>query len=268
VKRARGPLGFWYRYRVARIAWSKRLVKVLAVAMLVTATCISLGVWQIARLHQKQQFNAAVLAGLAQPPQPVSSLLPAGIDPDAVRFRRAEASGTYDVAREVVLYGRTQDGQAGNHMLTPLELDDGGAILVDRGWVPLEVDRPGAAPAAPPSGEVTVGGVLFASQGDPPGPIDTSPTPITTMSKVDLARIQRQLPYRIAPVYFLLRDQTPDQPAGFPVPSPLPTLSEGPHLSYAIQWFTFAAIAIAGFIVLALRDSDRGPAAADDDEAG
>ena len=153
------------------IAWSKRLVKLLAVALVVATTCVALGIWQIARLHQKQQFNAAVRAGMSAPPAPVETLLPTGVDPDAVRYHRAEATGTYDTANEFVLYGRTQNSQAGNHMLTPLRLADGSAILVDRGWVPLNVDQPGAAAVAPPAGEVDVEGVLFASEGDPPGAV-------------------------------------------------------------------------------------------------
>jgi surfeit locus 1 family protein len=253
---------------MARIAWTKRLVKLLAVAVLVSATCISLGIWQIARLHQRQQFNAEVRAGLSAAPAPISSLLPSAVDPDAVRYRRAEASGTYDVAHEVVLYGRTQDARAGNHLLTPLELDGGGAILVDRGWVPLEIDDPGSARAAPPDGDVTVDGVLFASEGDPPGPVRSSPEPTTTMSRVDLARIQAELPYRIAPVYLLLQDQSPAQAEGLPVPAPLPELSEGPHLSYAIQWFAFAAIALAGFVVLARREREIAVSAPQHDEVG
>ena len=47
-----------------------------------------------------------------------------GVDPDAVRYRRATATGTYDTEHGFVLYGRTQDSQAGNHMLTPLVLSD------------------------------------------------------------------------------------------------------------------------------------------------
>ena len=107
------------------IAWSKRLVKLLAVALVVATTCVALGIWQIARLHQKQQFNDAVRAGMSAPPAPVETLLPTGVDPDVVRYHRAEATGTYDTAHEFVLYGRTQNSQAGNHMLTPLRLADG-----------------------------------------------------------------------------------------------------------------------------------------------
>jgi cytochrome oxidase assembly protein ShyY1 len=252
---------------MAGIVWSKRLAKLIAVTLLVAVTCIALGFWQIARLHQKQQFNAAVRAGLAEQPAPVEAVLPDGVDPDAVRYRRVEATGTYDTDHGFVLYGRTQDSQAGNHLLTPLLLTDGHAILVDRGWVPLEVDEPGAPEAAPPSGAVDVEGVLFSSEGDPPGAVDAGGPAETTLSSVDLRAIQAQLPYPIAPSYVLLQTQTPAQPGGLPVPSPLPELSEGPHLGYAIQWFTFAVIAMAGLVVLALREG-RDPRAADDGALG
>ena len=252
---------------MAGIVWSKRLATLIASALLVAVTCIALGIWQIARLHQKQQFNAAVRAGLAEQRAPVEAVLSDGVDPDTVRFRRVEANGTYDTDHGFVLYGRTQDSQAGNHLLTPLLLTDGHAILVDRGWVPLDIDEPGAPEAAPPAGAVDVEGVLFPTEGDPPGAVDAGGPAETTLSSVDLRAIQAQLPYPIAPSYLLLRTQTPAQPEGLPVPSPLPELSDGPHLGYAIQWFTFAVIAMAGFVVLALREG-RDPRAADDGAVG
>jgi cytochrome oxidase assembly protein ShyY1 len=246
------------------IAWSKRLVQLLAVAVLVATTCVALGMWQVARLHQRQRFNAAVRAGLSAPPAPVETLLSDVVDPDAVRYRRVVATGTYDTAVEFVLYGRTQSSQAGNHLLTPLRFADGSAILVDRGWVPLDANEPSAA-VAPPAGAVRVEGVLFSSEGDLPGVVGQADAKVTTLSKVDLARIQSQLPYRIAPEYLLLQRQSPAQPDRFPQPASLPALSEGPHLSYAVQWFTFAAIALAGFVVLALRERrDMRPADGDD----
>jgi len=57
------------------------------------------------------------------------------------------------------------------------------------------------------------------------------------------------------------------QANGLPEPSPLPELSEGPHLSYAIQWFTFAVIAVAGFVVLALREG-RDPRSSEGHDVG
>ncbi len=243
---------------MARIVWTRRLFKLLGFALLIAVTCVALGIWQIARLHQKQQFNAAVRAGLAAAPAPLGTLLPPGTDPDAVRYRRAEATGTYDVGREIVLYGRSRAGEAGNHLLTPLVLDDGSAVIVDRGWVPVSVSTPGSTDAAPPLGSVRVDGVLFRSEGDPPGPVGTVSPGETTLARIDLERIQAQLPYPIAPVYLLLQTQSPAQRSSFPVPATLPRLSEGPHLGYAIQWFTFATVALIGFVVLALRETNPG----------
>ena len=247
-----------------RIVWSRRLVKLLAFALLIATTCVALGIWQIARLHQTEQFNAAVRAGLSAAPEPIEELLTTGVDPDSIRYRRAQASGTYDTAHEFVLYGRSQNSQAGNHLLTPLVLADGSAIVVDRGWVPLDVNEPGAAEGVPPSGDVDVVGVVFASEGDLPSSIGNAATSETTLSNVDLARIQSQLPYRVEPVYLLLQRQTPGQSGALPIPSPLPELSNGPHLDYAIQWFMFASIALVGFVILALREGRDQPLDLDD----
>jgi surfeit locus 1 family protein len=235
-----------------------RRAKIVVAAALVTVVCVAAGIWQLARLQQERDRNDALRTGLAAPPLVVEGRLPADRDPDALRYHRATASGRFDVAHEVVLYGRTQDGQAGNHLLTPLVLADGSALVVDRGWVPLAMDDPPVESALPPEGPVTVEGVLLASEGGLPGEARPDDGPVTTLARTDLAALQAQLPYAIAPVSLLLREQEP--PGGaLPQPAPLPELSEGPHLSYAIQWFCFAAIAVIGGVIL-LRREGRGPA--------
>jgi surfeit locus 1 family protein len=76
-----------------------------------------------------------------------------------------------------------------------------------------------------------------------------SPAP-TIATRIDLGR--GDLPYSLLPVYVLLQSQQP--PQDLPAIVPVPTLDEGPHLSYAIQWFAFATIAVVGGAVLLLRD--------------
>ncbi len=230
-----------------------RAAKLIATATLVAVACVALGVWQLARLQQKRDANTAIRAGLAAPLVSVDGAFAADDRPDELRYRRARAHGVYDPRYETILYGRTLDGEAGNHLLTPLRLADGSAIVVDRGWVPLAMDDPPVAAARPPAGAVTVDGVLFASEGDPPGAEGGSARRATTLSRLDLAVLQAQLPYPIAPLYLLLREQVPTQ-GPLPRPAPLPELSEGPHLSYAIQWFCFAAIAVIGGAILVRRD--------------
>lgn len=249
---------------MTRISWSRRLRTLLAIALIVAAVCVAFGIWQIARLHQKQQFNAAVRAGLTEAPRPLADLVPADVDPDSVRFRRVTATGTYDPENQVELYGRTQGGRPGSHLLTPLVTDDGLAVIVDRGWIPLGLDP---SQETPPTGQVDIDGVLFGSEGDPPGQVGAATARVDTLVRVDLARIQAQLPYRIAPVYVLLQERTTTQPDELPLPAPLPELSEGSHLSYAVQWFTFATIALVGFVIVALREG-RGSGATRADDLG
>ena len=243
---------------VARPATSKIVLTVATI--LVAAICIRLGFWQLGRLQGRKDANRGIAAAESLPPAPLSELLAQVHDPVALRFRRVEVTGTYDAPREVLLYGRdASTGEAGNHVLTPLVLAGGSAVVVDRGWVPLDATVPVRGDGAAPAGKVSVSGVVF-----PPDALST-PTqgvsPLVRTIKVDLGVLGAQLPYRILPVYLLLRTQTPPQPGRLPEPPPLPGLTNGPHLSYSIQWFAFAAIAIVGYGVVLhreRRDARRG----------
>ena len=215
------------------------------------ATCVRLGFWQLDRLHGRKDANRAIAAAEAMPPRPLPDLVAETADPTSLRFRPAVASGTYDPAHEILLYGRSsREGASGDQVLTPLRLTDGTAIVVDRGWIPIDQDVPVTGEAAAPSGSVTVAGVLF-----PPDAISSgSPPASERITKVDLGEVGAALPYPILPVYLLLERQAPPQPGSLPEPPPLPQLTNGPHLSYAVQWFSFAAIALIGYVVLLRRD--------------
>jgi surfeit locus 1 family protein len=218
----------------------------ILVSAIVAATCVRLGFWQLDRLHGRRDVNAMLAARGSEPQAPI-----ANVPPDELPYRRVEATGTYDPSQEWILSGRTTaQGEPGNHVLTPLELGDGTAVVVDRGWIPIdETGVPVSGNAAAPGGRVTVTGVAMPPDETAPA----SPAP-SIATRVDLARAG--LPYRLLPVYVLLQDQTPAQ--DLPIPGPPPTFDEGPHLSYAIQWFAFAAIAVVGCGVLLVRDRRRG----------
>jgi surfeit locus 1 family protein len=232
-----------------------RVIGLTVFALVVVAVCVRLGLWQLDRLEGRRAFNARYAAGLAAPPRPLDRLLDEG---EALAYRRAIATGRYDTRYEVILYGRTLDGRAGNHVLTPLVLADGSAIVVDRGWVPFEMDTPPVAAAAPPAGRVEVEGPLFAGQPGGAGDVAPGEDRVTTVRSADLEAIARDVPYELVPWLLQLRSQSP--PAGdLPVPAPLPDLTEGSHLNYALQWFAFAAIAAVGYVVLMRREmGDHG----------
>ena len=230
----------------------------LGLVILVAVSFSWLGLWQLDRLDQRHAYEDLVAERLAAPASPLVDVL-AAPSLDDVRFRRVVAEGTFDPAHEVILYGRTQFGQTGNHVLTPLLLEDGTAVAVDRGWVPLSDDDPPLADAAPPSGRVRVTGVLFPSEadgGDGAGD-GNGDGRRTTFTRLDLPALASQLPYPLAPAYLLLGSQDPAQ-ADLPHIAPLPDAGQSPpHLSYAIQWFTFATIAVVGFAILVRREHRR-----------
>lgn len=220
----------------------------------VIATCLRLGLWQLDRLEGRRDANARYEEGLSEPPRALEALLGDG---GQLAYRHAVASGRYDTEREVILYGRTLDGRAGNHVLTPLVLADGRAIVVDRGWVPIEMDSPPVAAADPPEGDVEVRGTLFADQPGGAGTAQEDVGRVTTVRSVDLEAIGRDAPYDLVPWFLQLRSQSPAA-GDLPVPTPEPELTEGPHLSYAFQWFAFATIAAVGYVILVRREvADR-----------
>src|SRR5690606_23431383 len=139
---------------VAPLSITRAGVAGTVLALAAVLVCARLGLWQLDRLEQRKQRNTAVaerLAGAAialpDVPRDTSGLL----------FRTVELAGQYDVARSVVLRGRARAGAPGVHVLTPLRLPDGSAVLVNRGWVPSADAATIDLDALPPpvSGQVT-----------------------------------------------------------------------------------------------------------------
>jgi cytochrome oxidase assembly protein ShyY1 len=224
-----------------------RRISVVVLAVVVAATCISLGLWQLRRLEERRMLNAKIFERGSAAPVTIEDVS-AGSDADP--YRPAAAQGTYDVSHEVLVYGRSLGGEAGHLVVTPLVLDDGGAVLVIRGWVPFAMQSAPVRGALPPPGEVEVGGFLAPDEGDG----TTAPDQGGVIRALDVEGIASSLPYGVFPFPLQLARQTPAQSGSLPTPVPMPDLSEGPHLSYAIQWFSFAAVAVAGAVILLRRD--------------
>lgn len=218
---------------------------VIVVAAVVAVGCVALGFWQLDRLAERRDLNARIRARGLEPPVTIE-----GADTAAGAYRPAIAEGTYDVAHEVLVYGRSLDGEAGHHVVTPLVLGSGDAVLVVRGWVPFATQSAPVAGAAPPAGDVRVRGALVPDEGDG----STAPDANGIVRSLDVAGIASTVSSDVFPLPLQLTQQTPPQPGALPAPVPLPELSEGPHLSYAIQWFSFAAVAVAGAAILLRRD--------------
>jgi len=229
------------------------VLTVLVIAFVVAF--VNLGFWQLRRLDAKRAYNRQFIAREHQPEQPVEAIFPtlpvASSFADANAYRRATATGHFDTAHEVILLSRSFNGISGHHVLTPLVVAPGRALLVDRGWVNEDLRDPPVAQAAPPAGELTARGVLFPSQHrgllgpkEPAGPA-------SQFFRIEIPKLQKQMPYTLYPLYMQLLEQNPAQNGELPrLVAELPSLDEGPHLSYAIQWFCFAAVALATYLAL------------------
>jgi cytochrome oxidase assembly protein ShyY1 len=197
------------------LAKPKWIVFTVSIAALMV-TMIELGFWQIRRLHQRQTFNAQVIARSQVPPVDATIV---DLEDVATRdWASVRATGTFEqVTAAVVVSGGWQ-------IVSPLTLDNGSTILVVRGFTTAERDRP-----APPSGRLTIDGILRSS-----------PKP-TTRPTVDGAA--HRLVLQSAKTD---GDLTPIAPVA---------LDEGPHLSYAIQWFFFTLCAATGWVLVVRRQT-------------
>lgn len=235
-----------YRF-LLRPLWIISHLLVLGLVVLM----VNLGVWQLRRLEEKRDFNHLVTARSEQPALPVAEVLPATAsftDAAAVTYRQVNATGVYVPDEQVIIRSRSFQGKSGAWLLTPLRLDDGTAVVVNRGWVPVQAGISLEDEWAPPAGRVRVEGLLVATQTRGRfGATDPEGERLETMARTDIRRIQEQAAEDLVPAVLQLDTQAPPQPGDFPVAVGPPELSEGPHLNYAGQWFIFATIAAVGY---------------------
>ncbi len=242
------------RYRFAlRPKWIVSHVFVLALVAAMMFACV----WQLSRLQEKKDRNAKVAARTSEPVVAVESLTkPGAFDATGpLEFRRVTASGTYVATQEVLVRSRSRDGAPGSWILTPLELSDGTAVTVNRGWIP----NSGQLESVPaqyraPSGNVTVTGLVRQTETRGSfGPRDPKTGTLQNLARADVARLDQQVPQDLLPVYVQVLEQVPQQTDAYPAEVPIPALDEGPHLSYAIQWGIFTTVALVGYPLILRR---------------
>lgn len=237
----------------ARDLLSPGLVVSHALVLAAAVTMASLGLWQLDRYDEVRGVIARQEAQLDAAPVALGAVDdPGSADDPAVEeleFTRVTATGVYRPGEEVLHRGRSLGGRSGYHVLTPLDLGDGTAVLVRRGWVPFELDTPPVAEAAPPDGEVTVTGWLERPGVQPEGfgQRDPGSGVLERVFHADTARLDGQVTGRLRTMVLRLEQQEPANAGELPVPAPPPEMSATTHLSYAVQWFSFAIIALVAY---------------------
>jgi len=234
-----------------RAMFTRQWILTTLLALAGGVLCVRLGIWQLDRLEQRRAFNAHVEAMWAAEPftlagKPLEDLT-------TMEYRAVSLNGTYDFENQVVLRNQYYQSQFGFHLLTPLFLDDGSAVLVDRGWIPADgndspavwrkYDQPGRVTL---QGQIRLGHARPDMGGVPDPALAPGQTKLEFWNSVNLERIGQQLPYPILAVY--VQPDVDPSDATPPIPyQPQLELSEGPHFGYAVQWFTFASILVLGY---------------------
>ncbi len=208
----------------------------IAAALMFTAL-MWLGVWQIQRLHWKLNLIATVNHNLAAPPLSLEEALRMG--PDAASYHRVALTGHFDNAKEAYVFTTGPDGHPVYHVLTPFIVAGGKAIMVDRGYIPLELKDPAKRPAGELTGARRVVGVW--RRPDAAGYFTPAPDrkarvwyarEVTAIAATDKLHL-------LAPVV-VEADATPN-PGGWPKGGQTVVQFRNQHLQYAITWFALAA---------------------------
>lgn len=242
--------------------FSRRWIVATLLVLGGSALCIRLGIWQLDRLDQRRAFNARVQAQLDAP---LLELRSEALEADLynMEYRSVSARGRYDFTHQVALRNQYYGSEWGAHLITPLILEESGeAILVDRGWIPAADFEAGDWGKFDEPGVVQVDGWLrrpqvkaeLGSRRDPtPYP---GSAPLSAWYFINIEQMAGQMPYPLLGAYI---QQSPQPGWEGPPYRTQPTLelSEGPHMGYALQWFTFAIILGGGYPLFVRRQMGR-----------
>lgn len=226
-------------------------------AAFVALTCVRLGFWQLDRLEQRRTLNASVTRASTHPPVPLTGALIDSVsaDPSGFHYRTVLAHGTPD-GDPLLVRGRSLDGRPGVHLIIPFRLLEGDLVLVNQGWLP-SADGATVDPRPYLLSDTLTLLTTIQQLTDAESEVRRSEVPIPDFPVTSYLRLSREAvaeELRETPLPVILQlSERPPAAAELPIPLPPPALDEGSHLGYAIQWFSFAIIALVGAVTLAFR---------------
>ncbi len=224
--------------------WPLLLSTLLGVALLTV-----MGVWQLQRLQWKQGLLARIAArrdapASAVPPQG----LWAGLKPDDYDYRHVVLHGVFDHAKEAYIFRASATGAGGEgpgyEVLTPLRLDGGGVVVVNRGFVTTELKDPLLRAAGQVEGETSVTGLMRPPESRNSFTPDDQPAKNLWFTRDPAALAAHWRLSGVSP-FTIDADATPN-PGGWPKGGATVVNMPNNHMQYALTWFGLAA-ALAGF---------------------
>ena len=212
---------------------------------------LTLGTWQLDRLKWKRALIANFETKIAQPlvlaPESVS-------DWDAWRFRRVTITGVYQHEKEILITGKTFEGTAGFHVVTPFLADDGRVILVNRGWIPEKLSERKQRPETLIQGLVKVEGILRQDKRRGYFVPDNEPkNEVWLYVDTDVMSRHRE----IVPVAGYYIDAIRRRGAyALPIGATTEITVRNEHLQYAMTWYLLAATLGVIYVIYHYRRPD------------
>lgn len=218
---------------------------------------LALGAWQLKRSDEKQAFIRLEEQRLASETLDLSANTTGNVD--ELRYRHVTVSGSYDHAHQFLIDNQISDGKAGYYVLTPFILQgEAKAVLVNRGWVPLNKDRSVLPEIAIEKRQTIIEGRInsFPSVGIKLAgaeiPTDSWPS---VVQWVDNEILAKKLGYSLFPFQVEL-DQ--DQPDGFKREwHTRAIMPPEQHIGYAVQWFGLALTLTIIFIWYSIKKDNE-----------
>lgn len=208
------------------------------------ALLIGLGVWQIARLHEKEMLIASVQAGFNSAPESLDKLLAAGAA--GAEWHHVRVSGHFLHDKEQYLFAQGPMGATGVQVVTPFVQADGRIILVDRGFIPDQLRNPARRAQGEIAGQVSLTGVVRLSE--KPGAFTPAPDLKTRLWFIkDVPAMAKAAGVPALPV-LIEADATPN-PGGWPLGGQTRIDIPNDHLGYAMTWFALALALLGVYFV-------------------
>ncbi|MFJ3956631.1 SURF1 family protein [Arthrobacter sp. NPDC090010] len=247
-----------------RFLFSRRWLSYLVLAIIFAIACVFLGRWQMGRMDETNATIKRIDTNYNATPLPFAQARNLFVQMDAAKeWSQVSLKGRYLSEDQRVVRNRPLNGQPGYEVVVPFRLDTGETVIVDRGWLPIgnkENGYPDTIPA-PPQGEATV-----VVRVRPSEPALNRGAPQGQIATIDLSQYGTQLSYPILQgAYGRMASESP-APATAPAQLPMPTLDDGTHLSYSLQWFAFGVLMLFGFGYAARQQAKNDALDAEDAE--
>ncbi|GGD79503.1 SURF1 family protein [Rhizobium anhuiense] len=228
--------------------------------LIALAILISLGTWQVERLHWKEGLLADIAERQVAAPVPLADIETMAAASGDIEYRKVTATGRYINNKERHFFA-TWRGQTGYYIYTPLELADGRALFVNRGFVPFENKEPEMRMQGQLTDQQTVTGLARQKlPGKPSWVVPDNDIAKNIFYWKDLDVMAESVGLdkaRVIP-FFVDADSTPN-PAGLPIGGVTQVDLPNDHLQYAFTWYGLAAVLIIVVAISWFRKGSKAP---------